>query len=397
MKPKVVILGGGYAGLQTALDLPNDEAEVILIDKKPCHELLPELPYRITETHLKTEIPFSELLRNKKVNFVQAQVSSINYQDKQVKLLDGEPIPFDYLVLALGSQTNYFNIPGLKENSIGFITTSQVDRVNQVLRENFSKAQKGSPDYKEHLSVVIGGGGLTGVEVAGELLQSLPKLAKEFGHSVDDIKIYMIEALDSLMPVGDKELSTKVTEYFKEQKIVELCLASPIKEAAHAQVTLADGRVIKANTIVWTGGIRANTFLEKPYIDENGEEVKWPLGRGFRVEVDDFYQVKGRPHTYAVGDNALIIDPETKNPFPLNGQAAYKQGRIVADYILADIHHKQKKAKKVKLEGVLVSLGSNFATGTIWNPFKLPLPVSRLTKKIKDAVELRYRLFDIRR
>jgi NADH dehydrogenase len=399
MNESIVILGGGYAGLQSALYFYKEGITPILIDKNSAHELLPELPYRINKRKLQTEVPFSELIGKKKINFVQSEVTGVNYQTKQITLKDHAPVMFDKLVLALGSQPNFFNIPGLKEYSLTFITTLQADKFNKLIEENFNKATQcpiGSTEYKEYLTIIIGGGGLTGIEVAGELLEKLPKLAKEKGINKADIKIYLIEAMDSLMPGGDKVLSKRVTNYFFEQPMVELVLNSPIKEAFDGGVKVADERVIKAKTILWTGGIRANAFFDKPFINENGEETKWPLGRGFRLEVDDLYRVKGVSNTYAAGDNALIIDPSTKTPFALNGQAAYKQGRAVVDYVIADINKVPVSPKKIKLDGVLVSLGPKIGVGTLWSPLKYNLQVNIISKLIKDFVELRYKKFDIR-
>lgn len=396
---KVIILGGGYSGLQVALVLAKEEnLETILIDKNSYHELLPELPYRINKEDCKTTIPFAELIEKHNIKFIQDQALKINYQNQQVDLKSGGNINFDYLVLALGSHTNYFNIPGLKENSLGFITTSQVDAVNEKINDNFEKAKNKPSNYAELMSVVVGGGGLTGIEVVGELLDKLPKLAESKRLNPDDIKIYLVEALDNLLSGADKKLSAKITNYFQNHTNLELVLNTPISAAALNSVELANGRTIKAETIIWTGGIRGNTFFDNLFVDENGQDAKWPLGRGFRLEVDEFYKVKGLPKTYAAGDNALIMNPENNLPFPLNGQAAYQQGRALAEYIIADINGKSIKPKKIKLQGILVSLGPKVGTGTLWlSPFKFQLPLGKISRLFKSLVELRYSKIDIRK
>ncbi|MDX1919950.1 MAG: FAD-dependent oxidoreductase [Candidatus Caenarcaniphilales bacterium] len=400
MKKKIVILGAGYSGLQAALELNSQGFNCTLIDKNDFHELLPELPHILSDNSLKTTIPIKTLIKNKSIDFIKSEITKINYQKKQVELKDCSPVEFDYLVLAIGTNTNFFNIPGLEENSLTFHCTKDVDKFLLHIKNCFQTAKTLDPasdEYKQNLSVVVGGGGLTGVEVAGELLYELPKLAKEIGINKNDIQLYLVEAMDRLLMVLDKEVSETITEFFSKKEELHLLLKSAIKEVHPNQIQLSDGKVINAKTILWTGGIRANKLLEQPFIDENGQEAKFPLGRGFRVEVDEFYKVKGRQETFAIGDNALIIDPETQQPFAQNGQAAYKQGRIVAKHLVAIIENKELKTKKIKLDGLLVSLGPWLGSGMIINPLTLHLPISPLVRKMKKLIEMRYKYFDIRR
>ena len=199
------------------------------------------------------------------------------------------------------------------------------------------------------------------------------------------------------MTVLDKDISDKVTNFYKSQESLDLILGCPIKEAFPDKVELANGRVIPTKTILWTGGIRANAFVDKPFLDENGNEAKFPCGRGFRLEVDEYYRIKDIPNTYAIGDNAMVMDPESNQPVPQNGQAAYKQGKNVAYHIIADMNKKTIKPGEIVLDGLMVSLGPKKGTGMIINPFTFYLPVSLSSRIFKKAIELRYKLLDIRR
>ncbi|HEY9885738.1 MAG TPA: NAD(P)/FAD-dependent oxidoreductase [Vampirovibrionales bacterium] len=396
----VVVLGAGYAGLQAAIELDKLGIPCTLIDKNNYHDLLPELPHRITDKKLETVIPLKGLIKNKKISFIQDKVKQVNYKKQTVSLNNNQEISFDSLVLALGTNVNYFGIQGLKENSFTFHCSDDVDKLLAHINNCFREAKdldKNSDEYKELLTFVIGGGGLTGVEVLGEYLHELPKYAEAHGINVSDIKMYLIEANDQLLKVLDPPLSNRVTNFYKNKTSIELVLNTAIKEVKPNEVLLADERVIKSKTILWTGGIRANAFLETPYINEQNEEAKYELGRGFRAVVDEFYRVKGVEKTYAVGDNAMIIDAETGQPYPQNGQAAYKQGKNVAYYIHADLQGKPPKLKNVKLDGLMVSLGPKKGTGTIINPFTIYLPISKIARKIKKVIELRYKTLDIRR
>lgn len=400
MNKKIVILGAGYSGLQAALELHSKGYSCTLIDKNDFHELLPELPHILSNDELKTTIPIKNLIKDKSINFIQGEITKINYQKKQIELNDQNAVQFDYLVLAVGTNTNFFNIPGLEENSLTFHSTKDVEIFKHHVRQNFSKAKEVDPssnEYKELLTIIVGGGGLTGVEVAGELLHELPKLAKEFKINKKDIKLYLIEALERLLMVLDKEVSQTITNFFTNRSDIQLLLKSSIKEVKPNEVELADGMSIRGRTILWTGGIRANKLLEKPFINENGEEEKYPLSRGFRIEVDEFYKVKGRSETFAIGDNALIIDPETQQPFAQNGQAAYKQGKTLAKYIVSEIKNEKKTLKKVKLDGLMVSLGPKLGSGMIINPVTVHLPISPIARKMKQLIEMRYKYLDIKR
>ena len=194
---KVAILGGGYAGLQAAIELDKKGFSPILIDKNSYHDLLPEIPHIISERSLKTKVPFSELFNKKNIQFVQDEIVRINYQNKSVELKNKQHINFDYLVIALGSQTNFFNIPGLQENSMTFHSTDKVIKFLDHIKACFAKAkniEKSSEEYASLLSIVVGGGGLTGVEVAGELIHELPIIAEEIGINPGDVKLHLIEA-----------------------------------------------------------------------------------------------------------------------------------------------------------------------------------------------------------
>ncbi len=395
----IVILGGGYAGLQAALQFKRRGGECTLIDQNDYHELLPELPHCITAPKLKTQIPFGELIASKQIHFVKDSVELVDYKRKKIILASKRELHFEYLILALGSQTNYFNIPGLRENSAAFINTAQAKALIQSIKDTFAAAKNlkpKSPEYKEALSIVIGGGGLTGVEVAGELLHELAGWCKEYDLPLNDVKIIMIEAMPTLMPGGETELGQKVTDYFRAHPNVELVLSTAIKEAASGSVSLADGQTIRAKNILWTGGIRGSQFFDKSYIAEDGSEQAWPRGRGFRLEVDEFFRVKGLAKTFAVGDNALIIDLKTGNPVPLNGQLAYQQGKETADNIIADQHDRPMNAPVIDNKGILVSLGPKCGTGVVFKPFKWQMPVNSVSRKIKKAIEARYKLVDIR-
>lgn len=397
---KIVILGGGYAGLQAAIELDKKGYKSTLIDKNNYHDLLPELPHKISDPNLETQEVFSKLLRNKSVKFVQAEIQQINYKKMEVELLNKDAVPFDYVIISMGSSTNYFNIPGLRENSFTFHSSKDVSHFQELLKSNFSKAKDlpvGSDEYKEHLSIVVGGGGLTGVEVVAELLHQMPKVARKMSLNPDDVRIHLIEAQEYLLNILDEPVSKAITNYFKQEKQLDLILNCPINEVFPGEVHLKDGRVLKSKAILWTGGIRGNVFLEKTFLDEAGQEASFPLGRGFRIEVDEFFKVKGLNKTYAVGDNALGIDPKTKQAYPQNGQAAYKQGKLAAHYLVAEIEKKKVDPKEVSLEGVLVSLGPKLGGGVIMKPKTFYLPISWMSRIFKRLIELRYRLMDIRR
>jgi len=396
---KVLVLGGGYAGLQACLKL-SGHCEVKVIDKRSHHELLPELPHRINQKNLTTAISFSKLLENKEVDFIQGEAQQINHQKKSVFLKDGSEHSFDYLILALGGETNYFGIPGLKEHSLGFINDKQVDELVSTINNNFDKSLYTEDQTEEEKlrSVIVGGGGLTGVEVVGELIYYFTKLLDK--PESYDFKIYLVEATSALLLACGDTLSKQVTKFLSNHDDrVEVILDSPITEAHPNKIILKDGREIEAGVILWTGGIRGHSFMEEKYISESGKESNWPLGRGHRLEVDERYRVKGFSDIFAVGDLALGIDPQTNQPFPQNGQIACKQGKEVAGYLLHIMNDQPEDSyqpSEISSDGVLVSLGPKLGTGTIYKPLNIDLPISIPSRLIKKAIEIRYKIFDIK-
>lgn len=403
-KKKIVIIGGGYAGLQSALYLNTEEFDVTLIDKTSCHEILPELPHLITDKTLSTEIAYSDLLKNKDVDFIQETATQIDYSKNIILLSNQQEIKFDKLILAVGATTNYFGISGLEEYSLPFINSQDVQNTMTSIKASLQKAAelgKDHEDYKLYTSIVVGGGGLTGVEVTGELILELKDLCAEYNLDYKDIKIYFVEGMDKLLPAipkEDEKLSLNVTEFFKNNKTVELVLNEFITEAQENTIKLKSGREIKAGTILWTGGIRGSKFFDTQYINSNGELTDWELQRGFRIEVNNNFEITQVNNTYCVGDVAWAINPSTEQPYIQTGQIAYKQGRYLAKYINRKLlEDKDTIIPEAKSEGVLVSLGKNNGTGIYDGLFKIHLPVNIISRLIKKVIESRYKIFDIRK
>ena len=398
---RTLILGAGYAGLQTALELSRHGYSSTLIDWKRFHELKPALPHLLNNKKLETKLPLEELIKQKKIELIFDQPELINYQKKQVELVSGEKLGFDYLVIALGSEANYYGIPGLKENSLLLLDTDQAEAYLKQIETNLAIAQnlgEESPERASKLTFVVGGGGLTGVEVASELGYLLPRLIKRYPKIKEkELKIYLIEGANSLLPGTEESLSQKVGEFFqKEQSNVSVLLNTLIKEVKERQIFLSEQKKIEASSLLWTGGVRGNSFLEKEFINSNGDREKFTLARGSRLEVDQFFRVAGQNETFIVGDLAIYKDPQTKKVIPPNGQIAYKQGKSVAQNIIRLSKGNEPLQQKIAMQGVLVSLGPNSGSGVIYDPFRLELPLGFLSRKVKTLVEARYKYLDIR-
>jgi|GEM_PF-3839580 len=397
---KILILGAGYAGLQVALELSRQGYQSILLDKSEFHELKPELPHLLNRKRLKTKIPLKSLTKDKKIKLIFGQADLINYQEKEVALVSGEKIKFDYLVLALGSEANYYNIPGLKENALILLETEQAEAYVKQIEINFAQAKnlaKNDPDRAKVLTFVIGGGGLTGVEVASEMGYLIPKLLKKYPEiDEQEVKVYLIEGMKSLLPGTEENLSKKIEDFFKKkQSNVSLILNTFIKEVKENEVILSNQQKIVTKSILWTGGIKGSSFLEKEFINLLGERENFILSRGSRLEVDQFFRVKDSEHTFAIGDIAVYKDPQTRQQIPPNGQIACKQGKLVAQNIIRLIKQEELVYKEIRMQGVLVSLGPNSGSGIIYDPVKLELPLGFVSRKIKALVEARYKYFDI--
>ncbi|MGO2082844.1 NAD(P)/FAD-dependent oxidoreductase [Vagococcus sp.] len=358
-KQKVVVLGAGYAGLKVVKQLQkkNLDLDIILVNKNNYHYESTQLHEVAAGTEPARKICFDvETVADKdKVMFIQDTVTKINREEQTVVLEKNDPIKYDYLVVALGFVSETFGIPGVDEFSYPLVNITTAEIAKSHLDETL-RNYKESKD-KNDLSIVVCGAGFTSIEYLGEITNRIPKMAAEFGFPESDVKITCIEAMPKLLPMFSEKLSKYGIDILKKRG-VDFKVGTPIKEIKKGIVVYEENgelKEIKANTIIWTTGVKGS-----PVIGESGFEER----RG-RVMVEPDLTVKEYPNIYMIGDVSAVMDKDSGRPFPTTAQIALKQGEYVADNIENRVLDKPITPFEFKSLGTVASIGNNSGIGNV--------------------------------
>ncbi|MFC4304393.1 NAD(P)/FAD-dependent oxidoreductase [Cohnella boryungensis] len=357
MSKEILILGAGYGGLLSALsaraNLTVDEANITVVNRVGTHQIITEL-HRLAAGNVSEKavaLPLEKLLKGKQINITVGEVQSIDVEGKKVALTNGSSYRYDALVLALGSETNYFGIPGLQENSLILKSVSDANRIFAHVKDRI-KAYAQSKN-KADATFVIGGGGLTGVELVGELADELPAICRQNGVDFADISLYLVEAMPTILPMFSPDLIQRAVTSL-EKRGVEFLTSLPITEVKGQTVTLKDGRTIDTNTLVWTGGVQGNTLVANCGIEVN---------RG-RATVNEALQSTSHPDVYLAGDCAVVFGPEGR-PYPPTAQLAWQMGELIGANIAAAFKGMKQDGFQPVFSGTLASLGRKDGIGAV--------------------------------
>ncbi|MEK7464194.1 MAG: FAD-dependent oxidoreductase [Patescibacteria group bacterium] len=346
----IVVLGGGFGGLGVVLKLAKEikklglkEYKITLIDRYDHHTFTPLL-YEIATTSKETadyselkslvSYPFSEILAGHDITILKEEVLHIDVSDMKVHLKNNK-LPFDYLVLALGSETNYFNIPGLKEHSFALKSFDNAIAIRDALWF--------ASESDKMIKVVIGGGGSTGVELAAEIKELFCKVVEEEKRC--RVNVQIIEAAPTLLPMFGESIRDRVLSRINELGIGALC-NERIKKVEEKKIILDSGKIINYDILVWTGGIKASSLTEKmPMEKEEKGRVKIVGDLECLPEGADL-KVIGR--VYALGDITCVINSETGKPMPAVARVAIDEGEIVSRNIIERIKEEKGLILKAK-------------------------------------------------
>lgn len=363
MKKLLVILGAGYGGLLTAVKLEQmskhlEDVEIVLVDRNDYHQYL-HLAYEIvTNVKKVTDItlPLAELLEKRKMRFFQATVLEIDFPKKVVRTDKGD-LPYHELVIALGSEPNYSHIKGAEEHSF---CVSSVEAAAQI-RDNLKKLVAQEKD----IQIVIGGGGFTGVELAGEIAEELKCC------------VTIIEGSKALLPQwGIPEFSGKAAEVLAEMG-AKIIFGKTVVEVKPDAIVLNDGSQIECSLFVWTGGVQGSQVTRKSGLK---------TGKGNRVIVNKFCEAVGFPGVYVVGDCALVVDSKTGEILPQCIEIALQQAEVVAKNLYADVTESERTVYVPKFNGLILAMGEKYGIGEIYG-IKLE---GRLAQIIKKMIHLHY-------
>lgn len=381
MSKHIVVLGAGYGGLLTALNARNflsqEDAFITVVNQYPTHQIITEL-HRLAAGNLTEKavsLPLEKLFKGKDINLKIAKVESFNVDNQTVTLSDQSTLNYDVLVVGLGSTTAYFGIPGLEENS--YVLKSAEDALKiQHHVENRIREYSVSGN-KADANILIGGGGLTGVELVGEIADILPSLTKKYGVNRDEINLALVEAGPKILPVLPDDLIARAQASL-EKRGVKFLTGLPVTNVSGNVVELKDGQKIETNTFVWTGGVQGN-----PLVGQSGLEVN----RG-RATVNEYLQSTSHKNVFIVGDSAVAFPKGSERPYPPTAQNSWQMGELVGYNLFALLKDKAMEEFNPIDSGTLASLGRKDAVATIGGnktPLK-GLPASLM----KEASNIRY-------
>ncbi|MFZ1301488.1 MAG: FAD-dependent oxidoreductase [Candidatus Microsaccharimonas sp.] len=333
---QITIVGGGFGGVKAALTLAkNKNSRITLISDKPDFQYYPALYGTATgHSHLQSWIPLGEIFAGH--DNIEVIIDSITKLDKKAKTIStasGSTHKYSKLILALGSVTTYFGIPGLNEFAYGIKSYDEITRLKQHLLEEFSKPDGADKDF------LIIGAGPTGVELASALGTYLKHLKEHYRKHQPRITISIIEAAPRVLPRMSEKSSALVAARLKSLGVhVEL---NKKVEAETADSLVVSGKPIKSHTVIWTSGVANN-----PFFAANAEQFE--LSKNGKVVVDK--HLRSGQDVYVIGDNAFT-------QWSGLAQTALRDGIFVAKHILGE----SKKKYKAKLPPVVVPVGEKWA------------------------------------
>jgi NADH dehydrogenase len=397
---RVLILGGGFAGLAVAMELEKTLArdasvEVTLINRDNFFLFTPMLhEVAASDVDLTTIVnPVRKMLR--RVHFFAGEILQIDAEQKKVVVAHGfdhheHTMEFDYLVLGLGAVTNHYGLPGLKECALTMKSLGDAMRLRNHLIAHLEEADSDCCKVKEPLlAFVVAGGGFAGVETVAGIndfvrgaLRSYPNLTQ------DMLRIVLVHSGSVILPELHKKLGAYAQRKLMDRK-VEVRLETRVEGFSGGTVQLSDGTTIRTNTLVWTAGTSSNPLLESiPCVKERG-----------RLLVTETLEVRDWPGVWALGDCSAAVDPRTGKFYPPTAQHALRQGKIVAHNITAAVRGGQKKAFRFSTIGQLAAIGrrtgvanilginfSGFSAWWLWRTIYLS-KLPRFEKKLRAAFD----------
>lgn len=350
-KPKVIIIGGGFGGLAAAKKLKNKPVDVILIDKTN-HHLFQPLLYQVATAGLSPAyiaFPLRSIFRkSKNVRVILGEVKRIDRKEKKV-YLNGENYSYDFLIVAVGAKHHYFGKDEWEKIAPGLKTLQDAINIREKILLAFEKAERinDPEEQQKYLNFIVVGGGPTGVEMAGAIAEIARKTLIEDFKKIDPTKakVYLVEALDRVLPTYPPKLSQKAKEDL-EKLGVKVLLNTKVTDINNDCVKL-NGKEIKAATIIWAAGNKANPLVQ---------QLNCELDRMGRAIVSPYLHLKDDENVFVIGDAAAVYD-EKGNTLPGVSPVAITEGRYVAKFILRKLKNKSSKPYKYFNKGSLATIG----------------------------------------
>jgi NADH:ubiquinone reductase (H+-translocating) len=356
-RPRVLILGGGFAGVGAAQKLKDAEAEVVLVDRHNYHTFQPLL-YQLASGLLETTAVGHSLRdlvgRQDNTSVHQATVTGVDLGAQEVRLDGLAPLTYDYLVFGLGAEVNFFGTEGADEHAFPMYTLPHAVRLKDHLLERWESADR-DPSLIDDgaLNIVVVGGGPTGVETAGAVAELYRGVfAGDYPEVPQDrARVILVEAGPELFGMFKPKLREYATKALTD-RTVEVMTGALVASVSPTRVTLKSGDELKAHTLVWGAGLQGNQLVQSLGLE---------LQRGNRIGVGPDLALPDHPEVYVLGDVAAIVDEKTGQVLPQLGSVALQSGEHAGDTIARRIAGKETKPFKYKDKGTMATIGRGAA------------------------------------
>ncbi|QUX19496.1 NAD(P)/FAD-dependent oxidoreductase [Staphylococcus haemolyticus] len=362
-RKKVLVLGAGYAGLQTVTklqkELSADEADITLINKNKYH-------YEATWLHeasagtLNYEdliYPIESVIKEDKVKFINAEVTRIDRNAKKVETNHGI-YDYDILVVALGFESETFGINGMKDYAFQIENIETARKLSRHIEDKFANYAASKEKDDKDLAILVGGAGFTGIEFLGELTERIPELCNKYGVDQNKVRVTCVEAAPKMLPMFSDELVNYAVNYL-EDRGVEFKIATPIvacNEKGFVVKINDQEQQLEAGTAIWAAGVRGSKLMEESF-----EGVK----RGRIVTKQDL-TIEGHDDIFVIGDVSAFIPAGEERPLPTTAQIAMQQGEHVAKSIKNILNGQAATDFEYVDRGTVCSLGAHDGVGIVY-------------------------------
>jgi NADH dehydrogenase len=356
-RPRVLVLGGGFAGIGAAQKLEKSDVDVVLVDGHDYHTFQPLL-YQVATGLLEQPAvghPIRDLFHKQdNIRIHQDRVTGIDLEAREVRFAELEPERYDYLVLALGAEVNFFGVDGAAEHAFPLYTLADAVRLKDHVLERWEAADR-HPELVEDgaLNMVVVGGGPTGVETAGAMAELY---SGDFRKDYPDVlpeqaRLVLVEGSPEVFSMFKEDIRSYAREAL-EKRGVEVMTGERVESLTPERVTLKSGTVLSAHTLVWGAGLQGNELVRSLGLE---------LARGNRLAVDEELRLSQRPEVYVVGDVAAITDAKTEQVLPQLGSVALQSGEHAGETIARRVAGKETKPFKYRDKGTMATIGRGAA------------------------------------
>jgi len=355
--PRVIIIGGGFAGIEFAKKLSHEKFQLVMLDKHNYHTFQPLL-YQVATSGLEPDsisMPLRKIFARRKNSYFRlCEVMSVDAEKKVLQTNIGH-LSFDYLVIATGSSTNYFGMENIMKYAMPMKTVPEALDLRSLILQNMEQAVM-TEDKKikqSFLDIVIVGGGPTGVELAGALSELKSNVLPNDYAEIDFrlMQIHLVE-MGTRVLAGMSEKASQKAQEFLEKFGVKIWLGVSVTDYDNLEVKLSSGGTLFTKTLIWTGGVMGMTIDGLPPSS---------IVKGNRIHVDTCNKVEGTSTIFAVGDVAAMMTKEKPQPYPMVAQVAIQQGKLLAENLNASLKGKPMQPFHYTDLGTLATIGRNRA------------------------------------